>query len=156
MFTSFDQHCMRRALELANRAQEAGEVPIGAVLTLNDEIIAEGYNQPIAQTDPTAHAEVIALRFAAKKMENYRLINTTLYTTLEPCCMCAGAIVHARVKRVVFATHDPRAGAAGSVFNLLNTEKLNHSCCVEHGLFENEGSGLLKQFFLKKRKNTNS
>lgn len=156
MFSDFDHHCMRRALELANRAQEAGEVPIGAVLTLNDEIIAEGYNQPIAQTDPTAHAEVIALRFAAKKTENYRLINTTLYTTLEPCCMCAGAIVHARVKRVVFATHDPRAGAAGSVFNLLNTEKLNHSCCVERGLFENESSALLKQFFLKKRKNTNS
>ena len=120
MFTTFDHQCMTRALELANIAKEAGEVPVGAVLTLDDQIIAEGHNQPIAQHDPTAHAEIVALRSAAKEVGNYRLINSILYTTLEPCCMCAGAIVHARIKRVVFATQDPRSGAAGSVFNLLN------------------------------------
>lgn len=133
-------------------AKESGEVPIGAVLALSDQIIAEGHNQPIAQHDPTAHAEIAALRLAAKKTGNYRLVDTTLYTTLEPCCMCAGAIVHARVKRVVFATQDPRAGAAGSVFNLLNTEHLNHSCDVEYGLLEEESSALLKEFFREKRR----
>ena len=156
MFTTFDHHCMARALELANIAKKADEVPVGAVLTLNDEIIAEGHNQPITQSDPTAHAEIVALRVAAKEIGNYRLINSTLYTTLEPCCMCAGAIVHARIKRVVFATQDPRAGAAGSVFNILNTEKLNHSCGVEHGLLAEESSELLKQFFREKRKNPGS
>lgn len=152
MFTTFDQQCMQRALELAHIAKGAGEVPIGAVLTLNNQVIAEGHNQPILQHDPTAHAEIVTLRLAAKKIGNYRLVDTTLYTTLEPCCMCAGAIVHARIKRVVFATQDPRAGAAGSVFNLLNTEKLNHSCSTEHGLLADESSLLLKQFFQSKRK----
>ncbi|MES2205156.1 MAG: tRNA adenosine(34) deaminase TadA [Pseudomonadota bacterium] len=152
MFTTFDHQCMMRALELASTAKETGEVPIGAVLTLNDQVIAGGYNQSIAQHDPTAHAEIVALRSAAKKIGNYRLVDTTLYTTLEPCCMCAGAIVHARIKRVVFATQDPRAGAAGTVFNLLNTEKLNHACCVEKGLLANESSLLLKEFFREKRK----
>lgn len=156
MFTTFDHQCMARAFELANLAKDANEVPVGAVLALNDQIIAEGYNQSIAQQDPTAHAEILVLRFAAKKLKNYRLINTTLYTTLEPCCMCAGAIVHARVKRVVYATQDSRAGAAGSIFNLLNTEKLNHSCCVEHGLFAEESSALLKHFFQTKRKKQDS
>ena len=135
MFTTFDEECMQRALQLAYQAQAEGEVPIGAVLVLNEDVIAEGYNQPIRQSDPTAHAEIMVLRMAAQKMVNYRLVNSTLYTTLEPCCMCAGAIVHARVKRVVCATLDPRAGAGGSVFNLLNSDKLNHACRVEHGLF---------------------
>lgn len=152
MFSEFDARCMQRALTLANIAKESGEVPVGAVLTLNDHIIAEGHNQPIAQHDPTAHAEIVALRLAAEKIGNYRLINTTLYTTLEPCCMCAGAIVHARIKRVVFAAQDPRAGAAGSVFNLLNTEKLNHFSCVEHGLLADESGALLKQFFRERRR----
>lgn len=152
MFSEFDHKCMQRALELACIAKDASEVPVGAVLTLNNQIIAEGYNQSIAQHDPTAHAEIIALRSAAKQFNNYRLINTTLYTTLEPCCMCAGAVVHARIKRIVFATHDPRAGAAGSVFNLLRAEKLNHSCDIEHGLLAEESSFLLKQFFKERRK----
>ena len=152
MFTTFDHQCMTRALELANIAKEFGEVPVGAVLALHDQIIAEGHNQPIAQHDPTAHAEIVVLRSASKQIGNYRLIDTTLYTTLEPCCMCAGAIVHARIKRVVFAAQDPRAGAAGSVFNLLNTEKLNHSCNIEHGLLVEESSAILKQFFQEKRK----
>lgn len=152
MFTTFDQYCMQRALALANTAKESGEVPIGAVLALEGQVVAEGYNQPIAQHDPTAHAEVVALRIAAKKIGNYRLVNSTLYTTLEPCCMCAGAIVHARVMRVVFAAKDPRAGASGSVFNLLNSSVLNHSAHVEHGLFAEESSLLLKQFFKEKRR----
>lgn len=142
---------MRRALALASFAEKCGEVPIGAVLTLGNEIIAEGHNQPIAQHDPTAHAEIMALREAAKKLNNYRLVNTTLYTTLEPCCMCAGAIVHARVARVVCATRDPRAGAGGSVFSILNSTLLNHRVQVEYGLFMDESSELLKQFFQEKR-----
>lgn len=152
MFTTFDHQCMVRAFELANTAKEFDEVPIGAVLTFNDQVIAEGYNQSITKNDPTAHAEIVVLRLAAKKLDNYRLVDTTLYTTLEPCCMCAGAIVHARVKQVVFATHDLRAGAGGSVFNLLSTKKLNHSCCVKYGLLANESSQLLKQFFQSRRK----
>lgn len=152
MFTTFDRQCMIRALELARVAKEKSEVPVGAVLTLNDQIIAEGCNQPITQNDPTAHAEVMTLRSAGEKLGNYRLVNTTLYTTLEPCCMCAGAIVHARVKRVVFAAQDLRAGAAGSVFNLLNEDKLNHACCVEYGLLAEESGALLKHFFKERRK----
>ena len=104
---------MRRALELAQRAAEAGEVPVGAVVALDGKIIGEGWNQPIGSHDPTAHAEIVALRAAADALQNYRLPGTTLYVTLEPCPMCAGAIVHARVDRVVFATVDPRSGAAG-------------------------------------------
>lgn len=152
MFTTFDQHCMQRALELASIARESGEVPVGAVLALDGKIMAEGFNQPIMQHDPTAHAEVIVLRLAAKKLGNYRLINSTLYTTLEPCCMCAGAIVHARVTRVVFATTDPRTGACGSVFNILESSVLNHIAHVDNGLLAEESSALLKQFFQEKRR----
>ncbi len=151
MFTSFDETCMRRALELAYQARDVGEVPIGAVLVLGEAIIAEGYNQSIQDSDPTAHAEIIALRTAAKNMGNYRLLNSTLYTTLEPCCMCAGAIVHARVKRIVFATPDPRAGAGGSVFNLLKSDRLNHVCEIDHGLFAEESRHLLQTFFRARR-----
>jgi tRNA(adenine34) deaminase len=154
MFTTFDQYCMQRALELAILAKELGEVPVGTVLTLNDQIIAEGYNQPITQCDPTAHAEVVTLRLAAQKIGNYRLVDSTLYTTLEPCCMCAGAIVHARIKRVVCATKDPRTGAGGSVFNLLNSEKLNHRVDVDYGLCVEESSLLLKRFFQARRYKT--
>lgn len=142
---------MQRALALADIAQETGEVPVGAVMTLDNQIIAEGYNQPIAQNDPTAHAEIVALRAAAKTLMNYRLVNTTLYTTLEPCCMCAGAIIHSRVQRIVYATKDERGGAAGSVFSVLGSAMLNHVPCVTHGLFAKESSLLLKQFFRKKR-----
>ncbi len=151
MFTSFDESCMQRALELAVMAEEIGEVPVGAVLLLNDEVIAEAYNQPIQQSDPTAHAEILVLRAAAQKIGNYRLVNSVLYTTLEPCCMCAGAIIHARVKRVVCATLDPRAGAGGTVFNLLNSGKLNHQICMENGLLAEKSSKLLREFFQSRR-----
>ncbi len=143
---------MQRALALADMAQETGEVPVGAVITLSDQIIAEGYNQPIAQNDPTAHAEIVALRAAAKALMNYRLVNVTLYTTLEPCCMCAGAIIHSRVQRIVYAAKDERSGAAGSVFSVLGSKMLNHVPCVNHGLLAEESSLLLKRFFKEKRK----
>ncbi len=143
---------MQRALALADMAQETGEVPVGAVITLGDQIIAEGYNQPIAQNDPTAHAEIVALRAAAKALMNYRLVNSTLYTTLEPCCMCAGAIIHSRVQRIVYAAKDERSGAAGSVFSVLGSKMLNHVPCVKHGLLAEESGLVLKRFFQEKRK----
>ncbi len=143
---------MQRALALAGFAQKTGEVPVGAVITLDNQIIAEGYNQPIAQNDPTAHAEIVALRAAAKTLMNYRLVNATLYTTLEPCCMCAGAIIHSRVQRIVYAAKDPRSGAAGSVFSVLGSKMLNHVPCVSHGLLAEESGLLLKRFFKEKRK----
>ncbi|HKZ74584.1 MAG TPA: tRNA adenosine(34) deaminase TadA, partial [Steroidobacteraceae bacterium] len=117
---------MRRALELATQAQRAGEVPVGAVLVRGDEIIAEGSNRPIAACDPTAHAEIEALRKAAQALGSYRLSDTTLYVTLEPCVMCASAIVHARVRRLVFGAWDPRAGGAGSLTNVFTLPGLNH------------------------------
>lgn len=151
MFTTFDQDCMQRALQLANTAQTVGEVPVGAVLVIDECIIAEGYNQSISQVDPTAHAEMTVLRLAANRINNYRLVNATLYTTLEPCCMCAGAMVHARIQRVVYATPDFRAGAGGTVFNLLQSKQLNHRCAVEHGLFADKSRFLLQQFFQARR-----
>ncbi len=143
---------MHRALELANIAEQQGEVPIGAVLTLNNEIIGEGYNQVISNNDPTAHAEIIALRQACAEKNNYRLIDAVLYTTLEPCCMCAGALVHARIKTLYFATHDPKAGACGSQFQLANNNILNHKIELNHGLLQQESSTLIKNFFKKRRK----
>ena len=143
---------MRRALELAQSAWEAGEVPVGAVIVLDGEIIGEGWNRPIVSQDPTAHAEIVALRDAATRVGNYRLCRTTLYVTLEPCPMCAGAIVHARVDRVVFAAHDPKGGAAGSVFDLLPTdERFNHRVRVEHGPLGQESSEMLRDFFRHRR-----
>jgi len=143
---------MQHAIKLAQHAESVGEVPVGAVIVKDNKIVAEGWNQPISGNDPTAHAEVIALRAAAKELENYRVIDTTLYVTLEPCAMCAGALIHARVKRVVFGAADPRTGAAGSVFDILNTKKLNHAVEVEQGVLEQECAQLLKLFFKKKRK----
>lgn len=143
---------MQQALSLAGKAEQHGEVPVGAVVVLNDEIIGEGWNQPISSNDPTAHAEVMALRDAGKSLENYRLPETTLYVTLEPCPMCAGAIVHARVKRVVFAARDPRTGAAGSVFDLLpSDERFNHHAEVDSGVMSEEASQMLSAFFRKRR-----
>ena len=113
---------MQTALQLAEKAETVGEVPVGAVLVLDDKIVGEGWNQPIGSHDPTAHAEIMAIRDAANRLDNYRLPDTTLYVTLEPCPMCAGAIVHARIKHVVFAATDPRSGAAGSVFDLLPSD----------------------------------
>ncbi len=146
-----DIHWMRRALELATLAAREGEVPVGAVLVKDGELIAEGRNRPIADHDPTAHAEIQLLRAAGKAMQNYRLSGTTLYVTLEPCPMCAGAIVHARVGRVVFAATDPRTGAAGSIYNILQSNELNHRCEVEGGVLAEESASLLRHFFRSRR-----
>lgn len=149
---TIDLHWMTMAYRLAERAVEHDEVPVGAVLVNEDnECIGAGWNQPISANDPTAHAEIIAMREAAAAVCNYRLPGTTLYVTLEPCPMCAGAIVHARVNRVVIGTMDPRTGAAGSVFDLLNSPHLNHRVEVTHGVLEQQCSKLLKDFFVEKR-----
>ena len=150
---AIDLYWMNKAYLLAKKAEEQGEVPVGAVLVDADEkCIGEGWNHPISGQDPTAHAEIFALRQAAARLENYRLPGTTLYVTLEPCPMCAGAIVHARINRVVFAASDPRTGSAGSVYNLLNSPHLNHQVDVDSGVMHHECSTLLKSFFLEKRK----
>lgn len=150
-FTELDHQHMQRAFKLAEIAEEKGEVPVGAVLVKDDEVIAEGFNQTILSHDPTAHAEMVALREAGRQLENYRLVDTTLYVTLEPCAMCAMALVHARVSRVVFATEDPRTGAGGSVLNILKHQSFNHHCDVDSGLLKEQCSEQLKSFFKKKR-----
>ena len=142
---------MSRALELARDAERAGEVPVGAVVVKEGAIVGEGWNRPIATNDPTAHAEIVAMRAAAYSLQSYRLLDTTLYVTLEPCAMCAGAMVHARVKRLVFAACDPRAGAAGSVFNIVQHESLNHRVECESGVLADECSALLRGFFVARR-----
>ena len=142
---------MLQALQLANYAQELGEVPVGALIVKNEEVVGRGWNEPIGRCDATAHAEVAAIRSANKTLGNYRLPNTTLYVTLEPCVMCAGAIVHARIQRVVYAAPDPKAGAAGSVFDLLRSEHLNHQVEVVGGVLEEESAGLLRGFFRERR-----
>ena len=146
-----DAPWMRQALALAARAGEEGEVPVGAVVVKNSERIAEGWNQTIAMNDPSAHAEIGALRAAARRLGNHRLLDTTLYVTLEPCAMCAGAIVQARVGRVVYAAADPKAGAAGSVFNVLQCERLNHQVELTAGLLREEAGALLQDFFKARR-----
>jgi len=142
---------MRRALELAARAEAEGEVPVGAVLVRDGEVIGEGWNRPIGASDPTAHAELEALRAAARRLGNYRLSGTTLYVTLEPCAMCAGAIIHARVERVVFGASDPKGGAAGSVFALLGTDRLNHRVAVAGGVLAEASAAHLRVFFQRRR-----
>ena len=146
-----DLHWMRRALQLATLAAREGEVPVGAVVVKEGELIAEGWNRPIGHHDPTAHAEIQALRAAGRALQNYRLGGTTLYVTLEPCPMCAGAIVHARVQRVVFAAPDPRTGAAGSIYNILQSNELNHRCEVLGGVLAEESAALLRHFFRSRR-----
>ena len=146
-----DAAYMRRALELARYAEEAGEVPVGALVVLNDEIIGEGWNQPIVSHDPTAHAEIVALRAAAARVRNYRLSDAVLYVTLEPCAMCAGAMVHARIARVVYGATDPKSGAAGSVFNLLESSALNHRAQVTRGVLAEECGEMLRNFFAARR-----
>lgn len=147
-----DQGFMRRALELARHAQdEHSEIPVGAVLVLDGRIVGEGWNHSIGKNDPTAHAEILALRDAGIRMENYRMPGTTLYVTLEPCVMCAGAIVHARIGRVVYAAKDPKTGAAGSVFDTLTSPLHNHAVSVEHGLCAEEASVMLRSFFKSRR-----
>lgn len=142
---------MGRALEMARRAAMAGEVPVGAVVVLDGEVIGEGWNCPVATHDPTAHAEIVALRAAADRIGNYRLRGSTLYVTLEPCVMCAGAILHARVARVVFGAYDPRAGASGSVFDVLETDRLNHRVEVLGGVRAAECGVVLTNFFEARR-----
>jgi len=143
---------MQHALALAKKAQDVGEVPVGAVLVAGDKLIAEGYNCPISTFDPTAHAEIIALRRAASQIKNYRLVDLTLYVTIEPCAMCAGAIVHARLARVVFGAFDPKAGAVGSVFNLLDGARLNHKPQCTSGILAQECAAMLQDFFKQRRK----
>ena len=146
-----DQKWMREALVLARQAEAAGEVPVGAVLVKDGALIGSGWNQPIGAHDPTAHAEVMAMRAGAQRLGNYRLTGTTLYVTLEPCAMCAGALVHARVARLVYGAADPKTGAAGSVFDLTRTDKLNHRIEVQGGALADECGALLKEFFARKR-----
>jgi tRNA(adenine34) deaminase len=146
-----DEAFMRRALELAQRAQEEGEVPVGAVVVLEDRILGEGWNGPIAASDPTAHAEILAMRAASSALSNYRLTGATLYVTLEPCAMCAGAMFHARLGRVVFGASDPKAGAAGSIVDLFKDEKLNHHTQIQGGVLAGECGVLLSQFFASRR-----
>jgi tRNA(adenine34) deaminase len=146
-----DVDFMRRALELASGAEANGEVPVGAVLVRGEEIIAEGANRPIASNDPTAHAEIEALRAGGQVIGSYRLTDTTLYVTLEPCAMCAAAIVHARVRRLVFGAWDPRAGAAGSILDVFSLPGLNHRVDVFGGVLAEESTQRLRDFFAKRR-----
>jgi tRNA(adenine34) deaminase len=146
-----DSYWMQHALTLAKKAEEAGEVPVGALIIKDNELIAEGWNQPISSHDATAHAEVMALRSAGEKLSNYRLLDTELFVTLEPCPMCVGAMLHARVKRVVFAATDPKTGALGGAYNLLETGTHNHVFEVKSGVLENEASDLLRSFFKSRR-----
>ena len=146
-----DEYWMRRALQLAVRAQSEGEVPVGAVLVMGDGCIAEGWNRSISAHDPSAHAEITALRTAAAYLQNYRLPDTTLYVTLEPCAMCAGAIILARIKRLVYAATDSRSGAAGSVFNIIQSDQLNHRVELSRGILKQEAATLLQTFFRERR-----
>ena len=147
-----DTDWMQHALRLAGRAEAAGEVPVGAVLVQGDAVIAEGWNRPIGEHDPTAHAEIITLRAAGQSQENYRLADTTLYVTLEPCLMCVGAIVHARVARLVFGAHDPKSGAVGSVCHGFEMPGLNHHVEASGGVLADECGELLKRFFQARRR----
>lgn len=142
---------MRRALELARQAEALGEVPVGALVVRDGEVLGRGFNRTHSDTDPTAHAEVVAIREAAAKQGDWRLMDCTLYVTLEPCAMCAGAIVLARVPRVVFGAHDPKAGMGGSLDDLLRDPRLNHRCDVESGVGAEESSQMLKAFFRARR-----
>ncbi len=146
-----DKNWMQRAIELAQKAGAQDEVPVGAVVVYKDQIIGEGWNQPVSSKDPTAHAEIMALRDAGKKMGNYRLPDASMYVTLEPCVMCAGAIIHARLGKLVYAVEDPKTGACGSVFNLLQTDELNHRVEVERGILADKCQSLIQTFFKKKR-----
>jgi tRNA(adenine34) deaminase len=148
-----DEHWMQQALALASRAAGAGEVPVGAVLVADGKLIAEGWNQPIAGHDPTAHAEVMCLRAAGHALGNYRLANTTLYVTLEPCLMCVGAIVHARVARVVFGAFDPKSGAVSSLCRGFELPGLNHRVAASGGVLAESCGELLRAFFRDRRGN---
>lgn len=145
---------MREALELARAAWAAGEVPVGAVVVKDGVIIGRGYNQPISRHDPTAHAEIMAMRDAAQHLGNYRLTGCELFVTLEPCAMCAGAIMHARIAHVLYAAPDPKTGAGGSVIDLFSEARLNHHTRVTSGILANDAAQLLQQFFAERRSNS--
>jgi len=146
-----DQYFMQRAFELAHKAEQLDEIPVGAVVVYQGKIIGEGFNQSILLNDPSAHAEMIAIRQAGKQISNYRLLDCTLYVTLEPCPMCAGLLVHSRIKRLVFASPDLKTGAAGSVFNLVGASQLNHQIIVDNGIMAEQCSELLSGFFKRRR-----
>ncbi len=151
-FSDDDRHFMSRALELAKKAESKNEIPVGAVLVLNNKIIGEGFNLSISNNDPSAHAEIVALRNAGEAIGNYRLVDSKLYVTLEPCAMCAMALVHARVDEVIFGAFDYKTGAAGSVFSLINDARHNHVISVKGGLLKEECSQLISGFFKRRRK----
>lgn len=151
MADAADQKFMRRALELAAHAATKGEVPVGAVVVLAGQIVGEGWNRPIGSRDATSHAETEAIRAACRNLGNYRIPDTALYVTLEPCVMCAGAIMHARIARVVFGAADPKTGACGSAANLFANDKLNHHASVLGGVLAPESAALLKSFFAARR-----
>lgn len=151
MFSDHDTVWMQRAIQLAESAASCGEVPVGAVLVLDNQIIGEGFNCPISHCDPTAHAEIIALRKGAEKIDNYRLLNATLYVTLEPCIMCAGAMVHARIKHLIYGANDPKAGAIVSMAQVLDKPFLNHRIAYSGGLLAEQCGLMLSQFFQARR-----
>lgn len=146
-----DRFFMGLALDAAERARQAGEVPVGAVVVRGDDVVATGFNHPIGGHDPSAHAEMVALRAAAQRLQNYRLPGCDLYVTLEPCPMCAGAIMHARIGRVIFGARDPKTGAAGSVVDLFAESRLNHHASVTAGVMEDECATRLRSFFAERR-----
>lgn len=146
-----DAHWMRRALILAQQADQANEVPVGALIIKDNAVIAEGFNQPISSADPTAHAEIVTLRRAAQSLSNYRLPNTTLYVTVEPCAMCAGAIIHSRIQRVVYGTAEPKAGAVCSHLQLFDQPQVNHRVEWQGGVLADEAAAALQVFFARRR-----
>jgi tRNA(adenine34) deaminase len=146
-----DEKWMSLALEQARKAEEEGEVPVGAVLVKDGLLIAKAHNQPISTNDPTAHAEIQLLRAAGEELNNYRLNGTSLYVTLEPCAMCLGAMMHARVERIVYGAHDPKTGVCGSSENLIDANCFNHKIDLVSGVLENECKQLLKKFFISRR-----
>jgi tRNA(adenine34) deaminase len=148
---STDAQWMQEALAEARSAADAGEVPVGAIIMFNGEVIGRGQNRVLRDLDPTAHAEIIAMRSAARRLHNYRLTGCELYVTLEPCAMCAGAMIHARIQRLVYAAPDPKAGAAGSVLEVLNHPRLNHRMQLTAGVLQESCSDLLRQFFRQRR-----
>lgn len=152
MMTEYnDDYWMRQALTLALRAQEEGEVPVGALLVLDNQVIGEGWNRPIGRHDPTAHAEIMALRQGGAVLQNYRLLNATLYVTLEPCVMCAGAMVHGRIRRLVYGASDEKTGAAGSLVDILRHPGMNHQVDITAGVLAEECAATLSNFFRQRR-----
>ncbi len=151
MQAELDRQFMQQALDQAKLAAAAGEVPVGAVLVRDGQVISTGFNRPITNSDPSAHAEMMALRAAAQSESNYRLPGTTLYVTLEPCTMCAGAMLHARVERVVFGAPDPKTGAAGSVLNVFSEKQINHQTQIQGGIMGEECGQVLRDFFKERR-----